>query len=91
MMSLTKNPHPQPKNFFRVQTRRFAAYFKPLNSSLPLLAPELHAHKATCNLVVLACKSPNPSGRQSVKVEYLFGKPVLTKVQRGYLFSCDSK
>jgi len=28
MMSLTKNPHPQTKNFFRVKTRRLAASFE---------------------------------------------------------------
>jgi len=37
MMSLTKNPHPQPQNFFRVQSRRLADPFEPLNSSLAQL------------------------------------------------------
>jgi len=65
MTSLTKNRHPQPKKLFRVQTRRLAASFELLNSSLPLSAPELHAHKAMCNPVVLAQKSPKPARRQS--------------------------
>jgi len=34
MTSLTKNPQPQPKNFFQVLTRRLADPFEPLNSSL---------------------------------------------------------
>ena len=34
MMSVTKNPHSQPKNFFRVQSTRLADLFEPLNSSL---------------------------------------------------------
>jgi len=46
----TKIPQHQPKNFFRVQSRRLAVSFEPLNSSLPLSAPELCSRKATCNL-----------------------------------------
>jgi len=53
----------QPKNFFRVQTTRHAVS---LHSSLPLSAPELRAHKAMCNPVVLVQKSPKPPGRHSV-------------------------
>jgi len=34
MTSVTKNPHPQPKNFFCVQSTRLADPFEPLNSSL---------------------------------------------------------
>jgi len=34
MTSVTKNPHPQPKSFFRVQSTRLADLFEPLNSSL---------------------------------------------------------
>jgi len=41
MSSLTKNPPPQPKSFFRVQTGRLADLFDPLNSSLVQLAEEL--------------------------------------------------
>jgi len=59
---------PQPKNFFRVHTRRLAAPFTPLKSSLPLSAPELHACKSTCDPVVLARESPKPAEHQSVKV-----------------------
>jgi len=40
--------------------------FEPLNSSLPLLAPESHVRKATCDPVVLAWESPIPTRRQSV-------------------------
>jgi len=36
-----KNPHPQPKNFFRVQSARLADLFEPLNSSLAQSAEEL--------------------------------------------------
>jgi len=63
--------NPQPKNFFRVQTRRLAWSFEPLNSSLPLLvAPELHACKATCDPVVLAWEFLKPAGRQNVEFEF---------------------
>jgi len=41
MTSVTKNPHPQPKNFFRVQSTRLANPFEPLNSSLAQSAEEL--------------------------------------------------
>jgi len=41
MTSLTKNPHPQTKKFFRVQSTRLANPFEPLNSSLPQSAEEL--------------------------------------------------
>jgi len=41
MTSVTKNPHPQPKNFFRVQSTRLADPFEPLNSSLAQSAEEL--------------------------------------------------
>jgi len=34
MTSVTKNLHPQPKIFFRVQSARLADPFEPLNSSL---------------------------------------------------------
>ena len=51
--------NPQPKNFFQVQIRRLAASFEPLNSSLPLLVPELHSCKATCDPVVLARNALN--------------------------------
>jgi len=41
MTSLTKNLYPQPKNFFRVQSRRLSDPFELLNSSLVQLAEEL--------------------------------------------------
>jgi len=41
MTSLTKNPHPQPMKFFRVQSTRLANPFEPLNSSLVQSAEEL--------------------------------------------------
>ena len=41
MTSITNNPPPQPKNFFRVQSTRLADPFEPLNSSLAHLAEEL--------------------------------------------------
>jgi len=39
--SLTNKPHPQPKNFLLMQTRRLADPFEPLNSSLVLPAEKL--------------------------------------------------
>jgi len=50
-----------------VQIRRLAESFEPLNSFLPLSAPELQVRKATCDTVVLAQKSPIHTRRQSVK------------------------
>jgi len=41
MKSVTKNLHPQPKNFFRVQSTRLADRFEVFNSSLAQLAEEL--------------------------------------------------
>ena len=41
MTSLTKNSHPQAKNFFRVQSTRLADPFEPLNSSLAQSVEEL--------------------------------------------------
>jgi len=49
-----------------VYTRRPAASFEPLNSSLPLSAPELHTRKAMCDLVVLAQKLPKPTRHHKV-------------------------
>jgi len=39
--SLPKNQQPTPKIFFRVQTRRLADPFEPVNSSLAQSAKEL--------------------------------------------------
>jgi len=41
MMSVTNSPHPQPLNFFRVQSTRLADPFEPLNNSLAQSAEEL--------------------------------------------------
>jgi len=41
MMSLTKNPHSHPRNFFRVQSKRLADPFEPLNSSQAQSVEEL--------------------------------------------------
>jgi len=41
MTSVTKNPDPNQKIFFRVQSRRLADAFEPLNSSLAQSAEEL--------------------------------------------------
>jgi len=53
MTSLKKSATPNQKIFF-IANYRHAESFEPLNSSLPLLVPELHSWKAMCNLVVLA-------------------------------------
>jgi len=62
--------NPQPKNVFSLQTTRLAE-FEPLNSSLPLSAPELRSRKATCDLVVLAWKCSKCAGRERVKTFWL--------------------
>jgi len=51
-----------------VQTRRLAESFQPLNSSLPLSAPELRSHKADplCDSFFFGVKSPNITGRERV-------------------------
>ena len=41
MTTVTKNLHPQPKNFFRVLSTSLADPFEPLNSSLAQSAEEL--------------------------------------------------
>jgi len=41
MTSVTNNPHPQTKKFFRVQSTRLADPFEPLTSSLAQSAEEL--------------------------------------------------
>ena len=56
---------------FWVLTRRLAVFFEPLNSSLPLLVPELRAHKAMCDSVGLARESSKEAGRQSIKLNQL--------------------
>jgi len=61
-----KPAFPEQKIFFRVEIRRLAKSFKPLNSSLPLSAPELCSHKSTCNLFFLCgAKSLKPTECES--------------------------
>ena len=67
MMSLTKNPHPQAKNFFRVQATRLATSFETLIGLVALTRPEKFPRKAMCVLVFFSQKSPKLAGRQSVK------------------------
>ena len=64
-----KSTPPNQKIFFRVQTRRLATSFEPLNSSLPLSAPELRARKTMCDPVVLARESGCQSG---VLLDFVF-------------------
>jgi len=61
-----KSALPKQKIVFRVQTRRLAVSFEGLNSSLPLLAPELRMCKATCDPVVL---HEHPRKRPDAKVK----------------------
>jgi len=58
---------PQPKNVCQSSDWETCRIFEPLNSSLPLSAPELHACKATCDPVVLVRDSPKVAGHESVK------------------------
>ena len=69
MTSLTKNPHPQPKSFFRVQATRLAASFELLTGLVALTRLEKFLWKAMCVLVFFFQKSRNPSGRQRVEYE----------------------
>jgi len=66
MMSLTKNMQPQPKNFFRVQTRRLAVSFDASTRSVALTEQEKFPRKAMCVSVFFFQKSPKAAGRQSV-------------------------
>jgi len=43
MTSVTKNPHPQPKNFFQVQSTRLADAFELMNSFLAQSVEELRS------------------------------------------------
>jgi len=69
-MSLTENPHPQPKNFFQVQTARLAASFELLTGSVALTGREKFPRKATCDLVFFSQNSLKAAGRQSVKPKF---------------------
>jgi len=53
MTSLTKNPHPQIKKLFWVQSRRLSDSFKPLNSSLAQSVEELGRWQGNWQLLVL--------------------------------------
>jgi len=52
MTSLTTNPHPQQKYFFRVQTRRLATSFDTSTRYLTCTGAEIFLRKATCNPAV---------------------------------------
>ena len=54
MVSLTKNPHPNQKKIFRVQTTRLAESFKLLIGSVALTRLEKFPRKATCDPAVFA-------------------------------------
>ena len=58
--------NPQP-NFFSLRTTGPAESFQPLNSSLPLSAPELHLCKATHDPVVLAQNAQKLPNAKSLK------------------------
>jgi len=64
--SLTKNLHPQAKNFFRVQTRRLATSFGTFTGSVALTRQEKFPCKATCVLVFFFQKSSISAWRESV-------------------------
>jgi len=49
MTSVTNNPHPNQKIYFRVESTRQADPFEPLNSSLTQSVEELGVGKATEN------------------------------------------
>jgi len=58
MTSLTKNPQPQAKNFFRVQTRRLAVSFDTSTRSVTHTGAEKFPCKATCVSAFFIQKSP---------------------------------
>ena len=66
MTSLTKNLHPQAKIFFRVQTRRLAAFFDASTRSVTRTGADKFLCKATCVLVLFFRKSPISARHQSV-------------------------
>jgi len=57
----------QPKNFFRVQTRRLAESFEPLNSSLPIFGARVTLTQSHMQSVFFA-RNPLLAGRESVKL-----------------------
>jgi len=66
MTSLTKKPHPQAKNFFRVQSTRLADPFEPLNIS-SAMGGGARALARQLKTAVFLRKSPKPGGSKSVK------------------------
>ena len=76
MTSRIKNPHPQSKNFFRVQTRRLAVSFETFIGSLEHTGPEKFPRKATSFRWGFFGKSPKAAGRERVK------KPILISKQK---------
>ena len=71
MTSLTKNPQPPRKNFFRVQTRRLATSFDISTRSVTRTRAEKFPRKATCVSVFFSQKCPKAARRQSVNVKTL--------------------
>jgi len=70
MMSVTKNPHPPTKRFFRVQSKRLSNPFEPLNSSLAQSAEELWHWQGNRKLLFLGRnQSTNISYASSQSVE----------------------
>jgi len=82
-MSLTKNPHPQPKKFFWVQTRRLATSFDASTTSIALTEQEKFLCKTTC-VSVFFRKSPKAAGRQSVNIFQL--KLIATFILMAHVF-----
>jgi len=54
MTSLTKNPHPQPKKFFGVQSTRLAESFEPFTGSVVHTGQEKFLRKAACDPTVFS-------------------------------------
>jgi len=83
MTSLTKNPHPPTKNFFRVQATRLAAYFETLTESVELTGPEKYQRKATCVSVFFSRNSPKVTRCQSVKCAKNTNKTLVQHLTQG--------
>jgi len=65
MTSLTTNPDPQEKFFFRVQSTRLHAFFEIFAESLERTGAEIFMRKATCVWVFF---SQNPQNHPVLKV-----------------------
>jgi len=72
MMSVTKNPHPQAKIFFRVQSTRLADPFEPLNSSLAQSAEELGRWYSNRKLLFFCENRQNHSDAKVLTIHALF-------------------